>query len=66
VTQAGELFFAPLRAAFAEHAGMDYVRRCRIVPAALGRSAGLAGAAALVLDGRASYSRYWETDWSEL
>ena len=66
VAQAGDLFFEPLRAEFAERAGMEFVRRCRIVPAELGRAAGLAGAAALVLDGRASYSRYWETDWSEL
>ena len=65
IAQSGDVFFAPLRAAFAQHAGMDFVRRCQIVPAALGRDAGLAGAAALVLDGRASYSRYWETDWSE-
>ena len=66
VTRAGDLFFDPVRDAFAEHAGMEFVRRCRIVPAALGRAAGLAGAAALVLDGRASYSRYWETDWSDI
>lgn len=65
IAQAGDVFFGPLRAAFAEHAGMDFVRRCRIVPAELGALAGLSGAAALVLDGRASYSRYWETDWSE-
>lgn len=64
VAAAGDILFDPLRASFDEHAGMDFVRRCRIVPAALGRAAGLAGAAALVLDGRASYSRYWETDWS--
>jgi glucokinase len=50
VSQAGELFFAPLREAFAEHAGFDYVRRCAIVPAGLGPLAGLSGAAALVLD----------------
>ncbi|MFN8167506.1 MAG: ROK family protein [Candidatus Nanopelagicales bacterium] len=64
VAAAGDLLLDPLRAAFDEHAGMEFVRRCRIVPASLGREAGLAGAAALVLDGRASYSRYWETDWS--
>jgi glucokinase len=65
IAQSGEVFFAPLRAAFAEHAGLEFVRRCHILPAELGRQAGLAGAAALVLDGRASYSRYWETDWSD-
>ena len=64
VAQAGDVFFAPLLEALDEHAGMSYVRRCAVVPAALGREAGLAGAAALVLDGRSSYSRYWETDWS--
>jgi glucokinase len=64
VAQAGDLLLEPAREAFAAHAGMDFVRRCRIVPSALGPGAGLAGAAALVLDGRASYSRYWETDWA--
>jgi glucokinase len=66
VARAGAVLFDPLAEAFTEHAGMDFVRRCRIVPAELGAAAGLAGAAALVLDGRASYSRYWETDWSEV
>jgi glucokinase len=65
IAQAGEVFFGPLRAAFDEHAGMEFVRRCRIVPAALGPAAGLAGAAALVIDGRGSYSRYWDIDWSD-
>jgi glucokinase len=64
IAQAGDIFFAPLHAAFDEHAGMDFVRRCRIVPAALGQLAGVAGAAALVIDGRGSYSRYWDVDWS--
>ncbi len=50
ISQSGELFFAPLREAFDEHAGMGFVRRCRIVPAATGPLAGLSGAAALVLD----------------
>jgi glucokinase len=66
VAQAGEALFGPIHESFAEHAGMDFVRSCRIVPGELGAAAGLAGAAALVLDGRASYSRYWETDWSEI
>jgi glucokinase len=50
IAQAGELLWTPLRAAFDLHAAMPYVRRCRVVPAALGPQAGLAGAAALVLD----------------
>jgi glucokinase len=49
VSLTGEPFFAPLRAAFAEHGGMDFVRRCRVVPTGTGPLAGLAGAAALVL-----------------
>ena len=47
ISSAGEVFFAPLREAFAEHAGMDYVRRCRIVQPTHAAEAGLAGAAAL-------------------
>ena len=50
VAQTGDLFFAPLRAAFGELAGLEFVRRCAIVPARLGPLAGLSGAAALVLD----------------
>ena len=49
VAQAGDLFLDPVRAAFAEHGGMDFVRRCRIVPTGTGPLAGLSGAAALVL-----------------
>jgi len=50
ISQAGELFFAPLRRTFDEYAGLAFVRRCEIVPARLGPLAGLSGAAALVLD----------------
>lgn len=50
IAQAGELFFAPLRLAFDEYAGLAFVRRAEIVPARLGPLAGLSGAAALVLD----------------
>jgi glucokinase len=50
ISQAGEVFWAPLRAAFDEHAGWDFVRRCRITAAALGDHAALVGAAALALD----------------
>jgi glucokinase len=55
LAQSGELLFAPLRAAVAEHARIDFVRELRVVPAALGQDAGLVGAAALVLNG----DRYW-------
>ena len=55
VAQTGDLLLAPLRASFAEHAGLAFARRVRIVPAALGPDAGLVGAAALVLAG----DRYW-------
>jgi glucokinase len=65
VAEAGELFFDPVHKAFTEHAGMDFVRRCSIVPAGFGRGASLAGAAALVLDGRGSVSRFWDVDWSD-
>jgi glucokinase len=49
ISQAGDVFWAPLRAAFAEHGGMEYVRRCRVTTPELGPLAGLSGAAALVL-----------------
>jgi glucokinase len=55
VAQSGELLFAPLRAALAEHARIEFLRELRVVPAALGQDAGLVGAAALVLNG----DRYW-------
>jgi glucokinase len=55
MANAGELLFGPARAAYERHAGLDYARGCRIVPAALGADAGLVGAAALVLRGEV----YW-------
>ncbi|MGQ0839577.1 ROK family protein [Actinokineospora sp.] len=48
VANAGELLFAPIRAAVAEHARLSYVGDLRVVPAALGKDAGVVGAAALV------------------
>lgn len=45
----GEPLWAPLRAAFAAHAGLDFVRRCRIERGQLGDDAGLIGAAAFIL-----------------
>jgi glucokinase len=41
---AGELLLNPAVAAFERHAGMDFVRRCHLMPAALGSDAGLVGA----------------------
>jgi glucokinase len=54
----GDLLFAPLRAAYARHAGLPHVRAARVLPAALGADTGLLGAAALVLAG----DRYWTGD----
>lgn len=58
LSQAGPLLFDPLEKAFRHHAGMDFARRVRVVPAALGQEAGLLGAAAVVLAGE----RYWNAD----
>ena len=55
VAQSGGLLFAPLQAAYARCARFPYARAARIVPAALGATGGLLGAAALVLAG----DRYW-------
>ncbi|SDH21820.1 glucokinase [Sinosporangium album] len=55
VSQAGHVLFGPLDVTLREHARMDFARRVRVVPAALGQDAGLVGAAALVLAG----DRYW-------
>jgi glucokinase len=50
VAQAGDLLFDPIRRMLAEHAGLSFLDRLRVVPAALGGQAGLVGAAALVID----------------
>jgi glucokinase len=55
VAHAGDLLLEPARAAFARHARMDFVTRCRIVPASLGQDAGIVGAAAFVAAG----DQYW-------
>jgi glucokinase len=55
LSNAGDLLLEPARVAFARHARMDFVTRCRIVPAALGADAGIIGAAALVAAG----DQYW-------
>lgn len=50
ISQAGHVFWDPLRASFHEHAGYDFVEGCRVTLPMLGITAGVAGAAALVLD----------------
>jgi glucokinase len=55
LAQAGALLFDPLQEALAVHARLDFTRQVRVVPAALGQSAGLVGAAALIAAGE----RYW-------
>lgn len=49
LSQAGPLLFTPLEEALRDHARMPFSRRLRVVPASLGRRAGLVGAAALIL-----------------
>ncbi len=58
LTAAGELLMAPLRDAVRRYARLDFARGVRVVRAELGQSAGLVGAAALVLAG----DRYWSAD----
>ncbi len=55
LSQAGEPLFGPVREALGEHAGLDFARGVRVVPAALGQAAGLVGAAALIF----AADRYW-------
>ncbi|MEU9017623.1 ROK family protein [Actinomadura sp. NPDC048394] len=55
VSQAGALLFDPVEEAFRAHAWMAFARKTQIVPAALGQTAGLIGAAALVF----AADRYW-------
>lgn len=58
LSAAGNLLMAPLRHAVRRYARLPFARGVRVVPAELGRSAGLVGAAALVLAG----DRYWSAD----
>jgi glucokinase len=58
LSQAGPLLFDPLDEAFRAHARMEYAREVRVVPAALGQTAGLIGAAALIF----AADRYWNAD----
>lgn len=55
LSQAGPLLFGPLEEALRAHARLAYTRRVSVVPAELGQSAGLVGAAALIL----AADRYW-------
>lgn len=54
----GDLFWDPLQEAYARHARLDFLTWTKVVPAELGGSTGLVGAAALVLAG----DRYWSAD----
>src|SRR5262252_5290868 len=58
LAQAGPLLFGPLEEALRTHAGLDYARDVPVVAAALGQSAGLIGAAALIF----AADRYWAGD----
>jgi glucokinase len=55
LSQAGALLFEPLEEALREHARLDFTRQVKVVPAALGQSAGLVGAGALIF----AADRYW-------
>ena len=55
LSQAGAVLFDPLEESLRAHARLPFARQVRVVPAALGQSAGLVGAAALVL----APERYW-------
>jgi glucokinase len=58
LSQAGPLLFDPLEETFRIHARLDFTRNVSVVPAALGHSAGLVGAAALIFES----ARYWAGD----
>ena len=55
LAQAGALLFDPLEESLRVHVGLDFAREVVVVPAALGQSAGLVGAAALLF----AADRYW-------
>ncbi|WP_068925938.1 ROK family protein [Planobispora rosea] len=57
VAAAGETLLGPLRRAVAAGAGMGFLRRLTVEPTALGRDAGLYGAAALALNPPAALTR---------
>jgi glucokinase len=55
LAQAGPLLFDPLEEALRTYVGLDYARDVAVVPAELGQSAGMIGAAALLF----AADRYW-------
>jgi glucokinase len=55
LAQAGALILDPLEESLRVHVGLDFAREVVVVPAALGQSAGLFGAAALLF----AADRYW-------
>lgn len=58
LAQAGGVLFEPLETALRQQALLAYSRQVRVLPARLGRQAGLVGAGALVAAG----DRYWSRD----
>ncbi|HEU5161416.1 MAG TPA: ROK family protein [Streptosporangiaceae bacterium] len=58
LSQAGSRLFDPLEETFRAHARMDFAREVRVVPASLGQTAGLVGAAALIF----AADHYWHAD----
>ncbi len=58
LSQAGPMLFDPLEESLRTHARLGFARTVTVVPAALGRSAGLVGAAALIF----AADRYWAGD----
>ncbi|MGO8957740.1 MAG: ROK family protein [Streptosporangiaceae bacterium] len=58
LSQAGPLLFDPLEESLRAYARLDFARQVSVVPAALGHSAGLVGAAALIF----AADRYWAAD----
>ena len=58
LSQAGAILFDPLEEALHAHAKLAFARGVRVVPAALGQSAGLVGGAALIF----AADRYWTGD----
>lgn len=57
VAAAGPLLFDPIAAAYTRYAALGFAKRPRVVPALLGGTAGLIGAAAVAMDPPA----YWPT-----
>jgi glucokinase len=58
LSQAGPLLFDPLEESLRAHARLFFTRDVSVVPAALGHSAGLVGAAAMIFES----DSYWAGD----